>query len=203
MPNITTSFLKEKYDIAMSYEDYITLVASLLEREKLTSMEATDELLHYTKMNLSRMRRIDKTSELLPEVKTFLDGLEKSYYWLVITEGWCGDAAQIVPIFAKMANYQPRIKVKFILRDSHEELMNQYLTNGGKAIPKLICMDSHFNELTHWGPRPSDAQAMVEEFKKQPQGDFMAFAERLHKWYANDGTKQTQKEFLATLQKAL
>jgi hypothetical protein len=47
------------------------------------------------------MNRLDKTMKLLPEVVSALQALQQEYIWIVISEGWCGDAAQLLPVLIK------------------------------------------------------------------------------------------------------
>ena len=83
---------------------------------------------------------------------------------LVVTEPWCGDSLAIFPVVAKLftkAGYNIRV----VRRDEHADLIDQYLTHGGRAIPIVIVLDEEFNERFHWGPRPAPAQAIVTEHK--------------------------------------
>ena len=80
---------------------------------------------------------------------------------LVIAEDWCGDASNTVPIMAKLADAAPGLELRVILRDQNPEVMDQYLTNGTRSIPIVIVLDEDFQELGHWGPRPTELQAWV------------------------------------------
>ena len=105
----------------------------------------------------------------------------------MISEAWCADGAQIVPVLAKIAQSNPLIDLKIVLRDENPELMNQYLTNGGKAIPILIIADAQSLEVLHvWGPRPKVATQMVEAYKKEHGKLTPEFKEDLQKWYNQD-----------------
>ena len=50
------------------------------------------------------------------------------------------------------------IEIRFIYRDANLELMNAHLTGTSMSIPKLIQLDTAFNVLDSWGPRPEKAQ---------------------------------------------
>jgi hypothetical protein len=44
--------------------------------------------------------------------------LKNEYIWMVISEGWCGDGAQLIPVFDKMvAESDGKIDMKIVLRD--------------------------------------------------------------------------------------
>ncbi len=181
----------------MSYKEYRDMTDALLKEGKTTGDNHSEMMVNYTKMNVTRMRRIDKYIKLNDELAGFAASLEQPQKWTVLTESWCGDAAQIVPVFNKVAEASNgKIELVFVLRDFHEDLMNQYLTNGGKSIPKLIVTDKeNGKELFSWGPRPAHAQKLYNELKESG-ADFEEFSTKLHKWYADDKTLHTQEELL-------
>jgi hypothetical protein len=181
---------------AMDYDEYRQMINSLLEQGKTTGTNHSDAMLHYTKMNVQRMKRIDKRAKLTDSLIEQLDELDRPLIWLVITEAWCGDAAQNVPVIAKMAAQNDNIDLKFILRDQNLEIMDNYLTNGGRSIPKLVCLDADtLDELGTWGPRPEVAQQMAMKWKEDPEVSKEDWAKNLHKWYARNRTKELQAEF--------
>jgi len=163
---------------------------------KSTAKKDSENLLEYSKLNMARMNRLDKTIELIPELKELVEQIDTSQTWLVLTEGWCGDAAQIVPVFDKIAQLNSNIELKFLLRDENRELMNWYLPNGkSRSIPKLIVVDENLEELFNWGPRPKALQEMFYHLRANVINDD-TIKEEMHKWYAYDKTITTQKEIL-------
>lgn len=181
-----------------SYEEYRKLMADLLKEGKSTATEQTEEMTHYSELNESRMRRLDKTIKITDENIVKLNSLNHHYIWLVLTESWCGDAAQILPILNKMAvASNGKIDMKLVLRDEHEELMNHFLTNKGKAIPKLICIDKATGSVVaDWGPRPQGAVNLIKEYKEQfGTIDETAKAD-LQLWYLHDKGISTQNEIM-------
>jgi thioredoxin-like negative regulator of GroEL len=179
----------------LSYENYRELISTLLIAGKTTGPDNSEAMLHYTKMNNQRMNRVEKTTELLPELLSIIENLKGNYHLLVISEGWCGDAAQILPVIQKIAvAARERFTLKMVWRDQQPELMNQHLTNGGKAIPTLLVLNEQ-NELVlpKWGPRPAVLQQLLAEWKKE-EVDYAITAEKLHSWYAKDKTITTQLE---------
>ncbi|EMR04222.1 thioredoxin family protein [Cesiribacter andamanensis] len=148
---ITPDLLRQ----AMSYPQYMDLLESEMAQGRTTGTDQSPWLVDYARLNLQRMRRLNKTTVLIDEFRQALDRLEKPQLWVVITEGWCGDAAQIVPVMAKVAEYSSKIGLKLLLRDEHPAVMDAYLTNGTRSIPKLIALEpQHLGELGSWGPRP-------------------------------------------------
>jgi len=199
-----TSIYTERIDPAfwengMSYLAYRQLIDELLIQDKTTGPNQSAELTQYTRMNVQRMQRIDKQAQISNELQQILTQLPLEMYWLVITEGWCGDAAQIVPWLQKMADSTPQIQIKYLLRDEHTALMDAFLTNGGRAIPKLIALDPlKMQVLGHWGPRPLAAQQLYMGLK-QAQLPFLEASTQLHKWYADNKGSDIQLELQSAL----
>ncbi len=197
-----------------SYADYRNLVEKKLEKGQLTGLEPTEELLDYARLNLSRMARLEKTARLTDESLGFLKNEVKTpVVWLTVTEGWCGDAAQIVPVLEKMAAENPLIEHVLILRDQNLEIIDAFLTSGGRAIPKVIFLEKSSGKvLGAWGPRPAEAQNLMEKFKAEmaaatdpdaKKATYEAAKTAIHTWYAHDKTRSTQADFLAAFRTAL
>lgn len=185
---------------SFSYQEYRNHVTLLSEEGKTTGHEQTEALVNYTKLNESRLHRLDKTMVVVDEVKTFLENLEKDYIWLVISESWCGDAAQILPIINKMAEVSDRIDLRIVLRDDNEDLMNMFLTNGTRSIPKLIIIDKKTNKVINdFGPRPQEAKQLILDYKAEHGVVDETAKINLQKWYLNDKGISTQKEIVALM----
>jgi len=191
----TQNITQQDLDKSLSYEAYREMIDKLLEQEKTTGENQSEALTDYTKMNVQRMKRWNKTAQLSDSLKTIIEKIEKPMKWVVLTEGWCGDAAQNIPILVKMAKANTNISIHFLLRDENLEIMDTYLTNGGRSIPKLVILDENLEELATWGPRPKVLQEMVLEHKKKPQEEYKDFVEKVHKWYAQNKNKEIQAEF--------
>ncbi len=184
----------------MTYKEYMNLLTKLFAEGKTTGPNQSDDLLNYAGLNLQRMNRLNKKVELTEELKSELDNLNREVDITIITEGWCGDAAQNLPLFSKIEEYSKKVSLNLVLRDENLDLMDQYLTNGGRSIPKAIIYDRVTKEeLGTWGPRPDSAQQMVMNFKKIPDGDYSEFVKQLQLWYAKDKTLSQQKEITAAV----
>jgi hypothetical protein len=182
---------------AYTYQEYRDMIDARMEEGKTTGDNHSEAMLHYTKMNVHRMQRQDKRAKLTDDVKTALDGVERKLIWLVLTEAWCGDAAQSLSAIQKMADYSDNIQARYILRDDNLDIMDEFLTNGkSRSIPKLICLDAQsLDVLGTWGPRPANAQKLYDEWRSVEGVAYQEVAEKLHKWYAKDGTRSMQSEF--------
>jgi hypothetical protein len=178
-----------------TYADYRDNLIDLLSQGKTTGTDHSEAMLHYAKMNLQRMKRVEKTTVLNDSLLEVLKGLKNKYKFLVITEGWCGDAAQIVPVIDKIVSAMPdQFDLKLVLRDENLPLIDAHLTNGGRAIPVLLVLDDQDNlVLPKWGPRPQILQDLMASWKKENL-EMEVIAEQLHGWYAKDKTQAIQQE---------
>ena len=149
----------------VSYSAYRTFVSKSIGEGKSTGNEQTPDLLHYSELNEVRMNRLEKTLKMDSEVLKTLQNLKSKQTWLVVSEGWCGDAAQILPIIKLMADSSENIDLKIVFRDENEDLINQFLTNGAKSIPKLIILNENLEVINHWGPRPEAAKNLIIDYK--------------------------------------
>ncbi|HEV3326374.1 MAG TPA: thioredoxin family protein [Puia sp.] len=183
---------------AISYEAYKQLVDELLAAGKSTGPDQSEAMLHYSQLNQQRMHRVEKTIQLLPEVREMMSGVSKRQVWLVLTEGWCGDASQSLPVMQALAGLNPMISIRVLLRDENLSLMDRYLTNGvSRSIPKLIALDPDTGEeLFTWGPRPSAFQESFYGMREEGL-PHEVIVEELQRWYNKDKTVTIQRELAA------
>lgn len=180
----------------MNYLEYKTLLNNLIAERETTGSDQSEAMIHYAELNIQRMNRLDKTTVLLNEWEYLFSKMESSFKWVVLTEGWCGDAAQIVPVINKIAEASNgKISLELLLRDENLELMDKYLTNGGRAIPKLICYDESNTVLWNWGPRPKGVQDFINQLKADG-ADLVKVKTDLHLWYTKNKTIDTQNEIM-------
>ncbi|HLV52281.1 MAG TPA: thioredoxin family protein [Flavobacterium sp.] len=185
---------------SFTYNDYLKLVDDKIEQKLSTGHEQNELLTDFTKLNRVRMKRLDKTQQLLPEVIEAVKKIGEKQLWLVLTESWCGDAAQNIPVLKKIADENPLIDFRLVLRDDNDELMQKYLTNGGRSIPKLIAISEDMEkELFTWGPRPAAAQTEVKRLLDEQGGFNDIVKEGVQLWYNNDKGISMQKEMMELL----
>ncbi|MGJ8683831.1 MAG: thioredoxin family protein [Nonlabens sp.] len=191
--------IKDATEKAISYEQYRALVEAHTTNGTNSGDEITEDLAEYTKLNNQRMKRLDKTLKILPENKEFLEAFDKEVYFLIITESWCGDAAQTMPMMNKVAQ-AAGVDFKVLLRDENPILMDQFLTNGGRAIAKLIVVNKNTGlPVTTWGPRPTNATALVAA-EKAAKGELTPeFKQELQNWYNRDKGKDTENDLVEML----
>ncbi len=182
----------------MSWINYLDLIRDLLSTGKTTGPNQNEDLLHYTNLNLHRMERIEKTIVIDPKLVDLIKNIDEPQSWLVLTEAWCGDAAQNLPLFYKLSELNPLITLRFVLRDENLTLMDKFLTNGARAIPIVIAFQDN-KTLWKWGPRPASLQQTVIAFKNQPTFTHEELKTHLHTWYAKNKTLDQQAELLEIL----
>ena len=119
-----------------AYREYIDVLHA---QDKTTGNNHSEAMLAYSKMNVTRMKRLDKTALIRQDLAEVILSLTNQK-WLILTEAWCGDAAQNIHWINKMAALNSAIQVQLILRDENTDIMHDYQTNGGNSIPKLIAL---------------------------------------------------------------
>ncbi len=191
---------QELVNEAMTYEQYRSLIDGLLEQGLTTGPKQNETMLNYGRLNQKRMKKWEKIAKITPELQERLLDIKKPVTWLVLTEGWCGDAAQNLPLINKMAEINPLINLKLILRDENLQVMDEFLTDGGRSIPKLIVLDPEtLTVLGTWGPRPAPMQKLVMDNKVSKEKSYSELNEEMHLWYARDRGITLQNEILAIL----
>ena len=186
--------LQQYFEIGLTYDDYLTR----FEADAGNPDYAEHPLHKYTKLNWARHKRVERTWQTnspwsdvsLPNGKA-----------LIISEPWCGDAAQNVPPVMRICEAL-NLPTRLILRDTNPELIESYLTNGGKSIPKVVFFDQNGSELGVWGPRPSLAQEMVMHNKHVEKLPYDEFSIKLQKWYNNDAGASLENELFTLLKNA-
>jgi hypothetical protein len=192
MKNIIEKSLENSY----TYQEFRDLVSHLLTEDKSTGHTQSEAITGFSLLNDRRMKRLDKTIKVSEETIAEMNTINEPQTWLVIAEGWCGDAAQNLPVINKIAETSNLIDFKVVLRDDNEDLMNLFLTNGGKSIPKLIALDKDNNVIDTWGPRPTVATQMVADYKAEHGVIDAKFKQDLQVWYNKDKGLSVQDDFI-------
>ena len=196
------TLIKESIAKAVTYQDYNSMVKLLVAEKRTSGIEHTQEKIEFTKLNASRSKRLDKTINLSEKELAHFKNIGVSQTWLVLTETWCGDAAHTLPILNKIAEASPKIDLKIVFRDENETLMNAFLTNGTKSVPKLVILDDNYNVLASWGPRSRAATQMVETYKLRHGKLGDNFKKDLQVWYNKDQGQSLLKDLISLTLKA-
>ena len=158
------------------------------------------EFLNAVEKNETLWRTFADRARVSDHVKAELESLPPLRL-LVLSEDWCGDAVNTLPLVARMAEVAPNLDLRVLSRDENPDLMDSHLTGGSRSIPVVIVYDENMRELAWWGPRPTLLQDWVME-----EGLSMASRERyreMRRWYAVDRGDSTVREVLAKLQAAV
>jgi len=189
--------IQNKKDNIMKWAEYEKEFDSVLNGINTNEPYDQQVYLEYVKLNKSRINRWLKKDIITDETKEVFSSITSPQKWILITEPWCGDAAHSSPLIQMMAELSDNIELEVQLRDT-DSIIDDYLTNGGKSIPKLVVRDEQGNDLFTWGARPKECQEMVMEMKStnlSPQAKNM----RIQQWYNKDKGLTIQKEFLDLL----
>jgi hypothetical protein len=188
--------MQEYIEKSMTFAEYIKLIDDLLLDGKTTGPNQSEAMFGYGKLNRQRMHRLEKTVSLGESLREKVQNNKRKMIWLIITEGWCGDAAQNIPVIEKIAGASGgSIETRYVLRDENLELMDAYLTNNARSIPKLIALDAGtLRVLGTWGPRPQAAMDLFTEMRERNL-EKPLIMENLQRWYIADKNQAIQAEF--------
>jgi len=191
--------IEEGLKNSMSYPEYRKLIKDLLEKNQSTTKDAGEAYVEYSILGYRRMLRWEKRFKLDSAQEEAIKEFDQNLIWLVISEGWCGDAAHALPIINKLAEANEKINLRIVLREENLELMDAFLTNGGRSIPKLIAFDPEKKMVMGtWGPRPEPAQKIFLEAKEKEIA-FDIYEKDLQMWYNKDKGQTISEEVLQML----
>jgi len=199
MPELNTSIINS----VLTYNEFVNEFTRQISVSDINTLNDYDKSFYdYRKLNFQRSSRLEKTFIPTDETKQLFSEINQQQKWIVITESWCGDSAQNLPVIAKLAQLSGLIEFKIVLRDSNLEFMDLHLTNGGRAIPKLIVFDENDNEIFQWGPRPVEAQNLFTRLKNDgmPKPDIN---KELHLWYGRNRGKEVEREIYELLKSTI
>lgn len=185
--------------IGLTYQEYLAEVGRFAGLDP--ACAATDierERCAVGPLNLQRMTRIGKTFTPSAETVELMRGISSPQRWMIISEPWCGDSAQSIPIIARIAELSTAVELRCVLRDRHPGVMDLFLTDGARSIPKLVAFSPEGEILFQWGPRPAGGMAVVAEAKAEGVSKQVR-EERLHRWFAGDRGAQMEKELRACI----
>ncbi len=183
----------------MSYSQYRDLINRLMAVQKTTGNDQSEAFLHYTRLNIARMDKWDKRYEPTADALNLMRQVDEKQIWLVISEAWCGDAAHSVPVIAKLAAASEAVEFKLVLRDEEEELMDLFLTNGARSIPKLIRLNADTLEvLDTWGSSPAELNELKQSLKRAEVSK-EEFNKAVQIWYARNRGQAIESEIISSV----
>ncbi len=205
MKSVSYPITSALVDGGFSYPEFVQFTEELVGENRTTGENQSEDYLAYTRMCLQRMIRWNKTSKVSEQLEQLIRKVNRPQVWLVITEAWCGDGAQSIPHLAKLADLNPLITLKIVIRDEHPELMDAYLSNGNRSIPKMIAITADLQqELFTWGPKPKFLIELHAAFKQNSEGrSYSDFLEEVHLWYAKNKQKDLESEIYPLISSTL
>ena len=187
--------MRNETNSSMSYAEYKELIDRLVAEGKTTGPVQSEAKAGFTRLNRQRIRRVEKTVQITDELKRLVRGIRRPMTWLVVSEAWCGDAAQSVPVIEKIAAESDKIETRYLLRDENLGLLEELLGKPDLSIPKVIAIDKGSSEvLGVWGSRPAAAQEQFLSLKADGV-DKDVILEKMQRWYNADSGLTLQSEF--------
>lgn len=155
----------------------------------------------YRRYNWARAEDVRAAYEVSEKLRQAMDTIAAPQQWIVLTEDWCADSAYVLPVIAAAAARSEQVTLRILLRDTHPDVMDRYLTNGTRSIPKLVVLAEDGAELFTWGPRPVEAAHLRAEVLAST-GDGKQASASLIDWYERGGWRQVDAELAALLETA-
>jgi hypothetical protein len=132
------------------------------------------------------------------ELSARVEALGGHWHLLVLSEDWCGDSVNIVPIVAKLAESVSNMDLRILARDENLDIMDAHLTGKSRSIPIVILLNPKFQECGWWGPRPRELQKWVlEKGMKLPKAERY---KEVRTFYARDHGLTTMREIVEMLE---
>jgi hypothetical protein len=122
---------------------------------------------HYLNYNWDRQAQVHDAYQPSESLRAAVAAIDEPQLWMVLTEPWCGDSAFLLPVIAEAAARSDQVTLRILPRDENLDIMDQYLTDGSRSIPKLVAFSADGDELFTWGPRPWEAARRFAELRKQ------------------------------------
>ncbi len=90
---------------------------------------------------------------------------------LILTEEWCIDSTQFVPVLTRLSREVPGIEIRVLKRDENKDLAEHYRRKDGyQAIPVFILFDENMREFGFLIERPAKVTAeMAAETRRFQQ----------------------------------
>lgn len=195
-----TFFDERRPHDGLTYADYLDHWRAQAEAPLEGLDKRKRKLRYYVRYNLERSQQVHAVYEPSSDLQAVVAAIEAPQLWMVLTEAWCGDSAYNLPVIAEAAALSEQVDLRILLRDEHLDIMDQYLTDGSRSIPKVVAFAEDGTELFQWGPRPAGAVRLREELSAEG-ATAQEMIQNLLDWYASGGWKQVEDELVATLER--
>jgi glutaredoxin len=94
---------------------------------------------------------------------------------LVLSEDWCGDCTDNVPILDRIAQETGKLDVRILQRDEHLDVADQFLKDGKfRSVPTVIFLDEQMTPIGTFIERPEAvtslrAERRADVFREHPE----------------------------------
>ncbi len=199
-PTEESLLVQRALEKSWDYPQYRELIRKQVDEGRTSGLNQAEEYVYYTLLNHKRMRRWEKKTRLPADPGEATQRLLEPRIWLVLTETWCGDAAPVLPVMYALACRTEGLDLRIAMRDEHTELIDRFLTNNARSIPKLLVVrPSDYRVVDSWGPRPREAAQMVEAYREKHGKLTAELRESLQKWYNQDRGESLFRELSGLL----
>jgi hypothetical protein len=154
---------------------------------------------HYLNYNWKRQAHVHEAYTPSEALASAVEAIDEPQLWMVLTEPWCGDSAFLLPVIAEAAALSEDVRLRILPRDENLDIMDQYLTDGGRSIPKLVAFSEQGKELFTWGPRPDGARQKFAALQEQLDDKTEVIAELLD-YYDEGGWREADEELAEAIQ---
>ena len=169
-------------------------------RDRYRAGASFEEMLGSVERNVELWNAVWRHSKVDDEFVGRVVALPGDWHLLVLSEDWCGDAVNTVPVLARLAERTPNVDLRVLGREANPDLMDSHLTGSSRSIPVVIALDQTFEERGWWGPRPTVLQRWVSG-----QGQLLEKTARYREartWYARDRGRTTLEEVVSMMERA-
>lgn len=183
----------------LHYDDYRQAWKRQLETPPSDDADPEERrLYHYLNYNWERQADVHESYTPSESLRSAVRGLKTPHLWMVLTEPWCGDSAYLLPVIADAADLSDQVVLRILLRDKNLDVMDQYLTDGSRSIPKLVAFAEDGEELFTWGPRPAGAARRFQVLREQYDVK-MDLIDEFLTYYEEGGWEEADAELSETI----
>lgn len=141
----------------------------MLAAERYKQAISVDDYLDQMTQNHDRCIGNIEGTEISDEDRKFFS--EHPLRVLILTEEWCIDSTQFVPVLTRLSREVPDMQIRVLKRDEHKDLATNYRRKDGyQAIPVFIFFDESMREIGFLIERPAQVtEEMIAETRRFQQ----------------------------------
>ncbi len=197
-PEISSFFRERRPHRGLTYEQYKKQWKEKLGRS-LKGLDKRARKYHfYSKYNDERAQRVEEHYTMSDAFEAQVDAIDRPQLWMVLTEDWCLDSAYSLPVLYAAESRNTMVDIRILYRDANLDIMDVFLTNESRSIPKLVAFSESGEPLFDWGPRPARLQRLRTEWKESGEpGNIIS--QKSVEWYEADGWLEIENELVEAL----